>query len=200
LSAEQVPLANGGVAYYEPAGDALGRRVAIHAASTDLVLETNLPRDRLLAIASSIPVRGLPFPPGWEDASAGSVTLARVPVAVALRRAGVPAGAIASTGYVVAGAEVQRESGRVVGVSFHLHDPELDAAGTPLTFHIERDASLPRAGSSTRYRIELAGRAAAWTPVPGVLEWAHGDDLRSLQGSTSLQDVIAVARAIEGAG
>jgi hypothetical protein len=88
----------------------------------------------------------------------------------------------------------------VVGVTFHLHDPDLDAAGAPLSFHVERAASLPHAGSSTRYRVDLAGGAAGWSPVPGILEWVHAGDLRSLQGSPALQDLLAVADAIEGAG
>jgi hypothetical protein len=65
-AARRVDLKGGGVAYYEPAGDGLGRRLAIHSGTTDLFLETNLTRPRLLAIAASIPVSGLPFPRTWS--------------------------------------------------------------------------------------------------------------------------------------
>jgi hypothetical protein len=63
--ARRVELLGGGVALYEAAGDGIGRRVAIHAADTDVYLESNLPRDELIAIASSLPVRGEPIP-GWR--------------------------------------------------------------------------------------------------------------------------------------
>ena len=58
--AEEIPLANG-VARFSPAGEDFGNLVAIHAAGTDLYLESNLPRDELLAIAATLPVRGLPL-------------------------------------------------------------------------------------------------------------------------------------------
>ncbi len=60
--AQPVALSNGGVALVEPAGDGIGRRVAMRTASTDLYLESNLPLEELLAIASSMPVRGEPLP------------------------------------------------------------------------------------------------------------------------------------------
>jgi hypothetical protein len=58
--AEQIALANG-IARFAPAGDDFGNRVAIHATGTDVWLESNLPRDELLAVAASLPVRGLPL-------------------------------------------------------------------------------------------------------------------------------------------
>ncbi|HET6714991.1 MAG TPA: hypothetical protein VFI59_14960 [Actinomycetota bacterium] len=58
--ATRVTLPGGGVAYYEPAADGLGRRLAILGADASLFLETNLSLGDLLAIASSMPVRGLP--------------------------------------------------------------------------------------------------------------------------------------------
>ncbi|MEZ0234645.1 MAG: hypothetical protein ACAH81_06835 [Actinomycetota bacterium] len=58
--ATRVTLPGGGVAYLEPAADGLGRRLAILGNDTSLFLETNLPLKGLLAIAGSMPVRGLP--------------------------------------------------------------------------------------------------------------------------------------------
>ena len=62
--AQRVPLRDDGVAYYEPAGEGFGRRLAIHTPTADLFLETNLPRERLLEIAASLPVVGRPAPRG----------------------------------------------------------------------------------------------------------------------------------------
>ena len=58
--ATRVTLPGCGVAYLEPASDGLGRRLAILGNDTSLFLETNLPLKELLAIAGSMPVRGLP--------------------------------------------------------------------------------------------------------------------------------------------
>ena len=67
-AATAVRLANGGIAAYEPAADGIGRRVAIHTATTDLYLESNLPRAELIAIASSLPVRGERMP-SWRGSA-----------------------------------------------------------------------------------------------------------------------------------
>ena len=47
--------------------------VSRYAGEADVYLETNLPRRRLLAIASSLPVVGEPLPPGWRSPSAGAI-------------------------------------------------------------------------------------------------------------------------------
>jgi hypothetical protein len=58
VDAEEIALGDG-IARFAPAGEDFGNRVAIHTARTDVWLESNLPRDELLAIAASLPVRGL---------------------------------------------------------------------------------------------------------------------------------------------
>jgi len=60
-TAVRVQLSNG-VAYYEPASDSRGRRLAIHTSDGDLLLETNLTRDDLLRIAATLPIHAEPFP------------------------------------------------------------------------------------------------------------------------------------------
>ena len=55
---ELVELASGAVARYEAADGRHGRRLTIDGGSTTIVLETNLPRAEVLAIADSLPVRG----------------------------------------------------------------------------------------------------------------------------------------------
>ena len=67
-AAATIRLSDGGVGVYEPAADGIGRRVAIHGATTDLYLESNLPRDELIAVASSLPVHGEPIP-AWRGAT-----------------------------------------------------------------------------------------------------------------------------------
>jgi hypothetical protein len=56
---EQVRLTNGGIAYYSAATQDHGRTLSIRSSSGEtLYLETNLTRERLLAIAGSLPILG----------------------------------------------------------------------------------------------------------------------------------------------
>jgi len=57
--AVRVTLDSGGVGFYESPGGGLGRRLTIFTEDTSLFLETSLPRDELLTIASSMPVHGI---------------------------------------------------------------------------------------------------------------------------------------------
>ena len=77
LDAEQVTLPHVGPALYEPAGDGLGRRLSVHTPTTDLYIESNLSRDQLIAVASSLDVRAAAIPQRWRVAHAGGLTLAR---------------------------------------------------------------------------------------------------------------------------
>ena len=88
--AQEIPLEGGGVAYYEPAGEGFGRRLAIHAEDADLFLETNLSRERLLEIAASLPstVVGRSLPAAWRDRGSPGVDVERIDVAAGARRGG----------------------------------------------------------------------------------------------------------------
>jgi len=58
---ETIQLSNG-TAYYLPASESRGRRLTIHTSDGDLLLETNLPREDLLRIAATLPIRAEAFP------------------------------------------------------------------------------------------------------------------------------------------
>ena len=60
--ATRVVLPGGGIAYYVAATTDHGRRIAILGDDTSLLLETNMPRLDLFAIADSMPVQGRPLP------------------------------------------------------------------------------------------------------------------------------------------
>ena len=60
--ATRVVLQGGGIAYYWAPTTGNGRRIAILGDDTSLLLETNLPRLDLFAIADSMPVQGRPLP------------------------------------------------------------------------------------------------------------------------------------------
>jgi hypothetical protein len=200
--AQEIPLAGGGVAYYEPAGEGFGRRLAIHAPDADVFLETNLPRQRLLAIAASLPVSGRPLPSAWRDQGSRGVDVERIGVANALATAGLP-GSLPDRlpeGYVVASAELSRSGSRVEAVTLHLRQLEVDVAGEPLTLHVEPATALPPPSSSAQSRIRFAGVEGRWTPSRSQLEWVDRNGYHSLDGDLGLRALLAIATAIAGKG
>jgi hypothetical protein len=195
--AQQILLDGGGVAYYEPAGEGFGRRLAIHADGADVFLETNLPRERLLTIASSFPLVGRPLPPDRRDRGAG-IDVERVDVAEGLTAAGLPASLARNLpdGYIVASAERSTVGSALQGVTLHIRQIDTDAAGEPLTLHVERDTGLPLPSSSEQGLISFAGLQARWTPTRSELEWVDRGVYHSLQGVMDLRSLIEIAGAI----
>jgi negative regulator of sigma E activity len=198
--AQQLPLADGGVAYYEPAGEGYGKRLAIHTPTADLFLETNLPRQRLLAIAASLPVRGQPLPPAWQHRASSAVDVERIGVAEALVTAGLPASLPdrLPDGYVVASAELSTVGSTIAGVTLYVRQLDTDAAGEPLTLHVEPETGLPPPSSSVQSRIRVAGVDGRWTPSRSQLEWVDGDGYHSLRGELGLRVLLAIASAAAG--
>lgn len=201
-TAQRVGLADGGVAYYEPAGEGLGRRLAIHSSGTDLFLESNLPRDRLLALAATLPVRGEPLPQGWRRLSGPGISITRVPPADALAMAPAPIELPASlpSGYVVASARVESSDlgrpGGTMSVTLVFRQRETDSAGPPIELHVEGADALPPASSAEQLLVDLDGATARWTPGRDQLEWVSGGTYLSLQGSLDLEAMLNLAASI----
>ncbi len=192
--AQQVDLSGGGVAYYEPAGDGLGRRLAIHASTTNVFLESNLPRAQLLTLAASLPVRGEALPDAWRTLTgsgisieqvAPDVALARSPIAVALPPT-LPAGYVLASGQVVSNADAAGTD--VIAVSFVFRQRQSDAVGGPIVLHVQAGAALPPASSADQLVVSLDGARARWTPGRGQLEWIAGGAYLSLEGGAGPAD------------
>ena len=161
-------------------------------------METNLTRGRLLEIASSLPLLGRPLPPDPRDRGAAGVDVERIDVAEGLAAAGLPASLARNlpAGYVVASVERSTVGSAPEGVTLHLRQIETDAAGEPLTLHVERDTGLPLPSSSEQGLITFAGLEARWTPNRSELEWVDGGVYHSLQGVTDLRSLIEIARTV----
>jgi hypothetical protein len=196
--AQQVSLDEGGVAYYEPAGEGYGRRLAIHTSTADLFLETNLSRERLLTIASSLAVRGRALPPSWRHLGSRGVKVERIGVGEALATASLPASLPERLpeGYVVASAELSKVGAAIEGVTLYLRQLDTDAAGEPVTLHVEQDTGLPPPSSSAQSRIRFAGVHGRWTPNRSQLEWVDRGAYHSLQGELGLRALLEIASAV----
>jgi hypothetical protein len=196
--AQEIGLAGGGVAYYEPAGEGFGRRLAIHTASADLFLETNLSRERLIEIASSLPLEGRSLPAAWLDRGSLGVDVEAIDVTAGLATAGLPLSLFEGLpgGYVAASAERSTVGSALEGVTFRLRQIDTDAAGDPLTLHVESETALPPPSSAEQGRIAFSGLEGRWTPSRAELEWIDHGVYHSLQGALDLRSLLEIARAI----
>ena len=186
--AERVQLA-GGTGYYVPATADQGRRVSIHTGSADLFLESNLPRDQLLAVAASIPVRG---------EAVSSTATHRVSLTEAQARFGSPLEAPATlpNGEVLASVQVSTARGDP-NVTLYYRQPSSDLAGAPVRLHLERAGSLPPVASESPSLLDVGGISARWTPAGSRLEWIDHGVYRMLDApGLSLGDVLALARSL----
>jgi len=200
LDAEDVQLPSVGAALYEPAGDGLGRRLSIHAATTDLFLESNLSRDDLFAIASTIGVDAAPLPARWRVVRAGAVTLLPADPRASLRSMGLEADALSMPdGYVAASATRSVEQGVDVGVTVTFRQEDTDAAGAPVLLHMGtvRGAAIDTAPDPERVSIgTVTGR---YSPSGSQLMWIEGGRSWSVQGDLDLAQLVAIASSVAGA-
>jgi hypothetical protein len=199
LQAEEVALSGGGVGYFEPATEAHGRRISIHAAGTDLYLETNLPRADLLAAAASLPVQGLQMPGSWTVRRVAGASVRRVSLERA-RAAGlgfeIELPRTLPAGFALASVELV-DAGDAVGVTLYLRERDADAGVGTIRLHLEPATELPPATSATQSTIQLGDVRARFTPGRSQLEWVQGGVYRSLDAlGLSLQALIAIALSI----
>jgi hypothetical protein len=190
LDAELVGLHDGGVAYFEAGTDEIGRRLAIHTDAADLVLTTNLPRERLLDAAASIGTDGRPAPQDWLD-----LPRLRPDRAIAGLGPGVellPLDALPA-GYGVTGAAASGAEG--VTLFYRPRDP-LDGPAIDVT--IEPGTTLPPALLDAR-RVGSLG--ARYTPSLGLLEWVEGSTRYSVSApGEPLERLVGLARAFAQGG
>ena len=156
--------------------------------------------ERLLEIASSLTVVGRPLPAAWRDRGSPGVDVERIDVAAGLAAAGLPPSLFDDLpgGYVVASTERSTTGSTIEGITFRLRQVDTDAAGEPLTLHVERDAALPPPSSSEQSRISFSELVARWTPSRAELEWVDHGVYHSLRGELDLRSLIGIARAIAG--
>jgi anti-sigma factor RsiW len=199
--AVRVPLA-GGVAYYDPATATLGRRLSIHAAGVDLYLESNLPRDDLMRVAASIPVRGIPIPEGWLVRRAARGDTLELQASLADARVAVPGLILPGSlppEYTLRTVHIHRgDAGTAVAVYFRRPGAELDGVGIRLYQAPGQELAPPL--DPDALQVDLDGGTARYTPSRGLLEWVAGSTYRSVTAPTlDLATLLTVAGSLEAA-
>jgi hypothetical protein len=197
--AQEVALGEG-VGYYEPATADHGRRLAIHAAGTDLYVESNLPRSEFLQVASSIPVDGLPMPREWRVSHAAGATVERVSLDEARAQAPFPIELPASLPAGVGLASVERSTiADATAVTLYFRDEQSDLASSGFRLHLEPAAELPPASSARQLAVAVGEATGRWVPTRSLLEWVSDGLYRSLDGpGLTLEEALAIAGSIPG--
>jgi hypothetical protein len=192
-----------GPAVYEPASDALPRRVAIHTADGELLLSTNLPRSTLLRIASSMPVAALAQPASWRvhRSAGGSVTNGLTPSAAL---ADAPFDALGPSwlpgGYLPAGAQAFTAPG-VAGVTVVYRRPAAELDGVGLALYQASGEVLPPPTDDDQVQVRVRGTVARWSPAEHRLEWVEAGIYRSLTGPAfDLGSLVRVADSLAAEG
>jgi outer membrane lipoprotein-sorting protein len=203
VRAEEVVLGGGSVGYYEPATETQGRRLSIHAAGTDLYVETNLPRERLLDVGASLPVTGLEMPDEWSVHGTNGALVERVSLEEA--QAAVPFEIAMPqrlpAGFTLASAEIVEVEGDV-GVNLYFRDAEVDVGVGTVRLHLEAGRELPPASAARQSAVEVGDAQGRWTSGRTQLEWIDAGVYHSLdvpEGSDlRLEDLLAIANSMAG--
>jgi hypothetical protein len=199
--AEAVPLLGGsGVALYEPASANDPRRLALHTDQGEFLVASNLPRSDLVAVASSLPVKGLALPETWSNRTwyGGSVR-AGLGVEDAIFQAGfdVLLPRVLPTGYGAAAALLV-QSGDSKGITITYRRPAAEL-GDGLLLTESTGQSLPPPNGANQQVVSLRGTLARWSPDEGRLEWIENGLYCSLAGpGFGLADLVSIAASLRG--
>jgi outer membrane lipoprotein-sorting protein len=198
VRAEEIVLDGGSVAYYEPATVVHGRRLSIHAAGTDLYVETNLSRERLLDVAAGLPVTGLAMPDEWRVRETAGAIVERVTLAEAEAAAPfeIALPEALPRGFTLASVElVTVEDG--VGVTLYFRNAEVDVGAGAVRLYQEAARELPPASSARQSTVQVRGVEGRWTPDRSQLEWIEAGVYRSIDApGLGLEDLLEIAASI----
>lgn len=187
---EPAPLAmpvelDRGVGLYEPASAEHGRRITILGSEWELVLETNLPRAELIAIASSVPIVGLG--PELETKDLGDA-----------RRA-LPSLLVPDP--PPAGYRLWNVEARAGTVTVHYLRPGSELDGTGIRLHQSRGAGLPPPLDLEVLGVAVRGLPGRYSAERSELEWLENGVYRSLQAEAfDLAGLLQLAESLEPAG
>jgi hypothetical protein len=197
LDAEQVTLPHVGPALYEPAGDGLGRRLSIHTPTTYLYVESNIARDELFSIASTLDVRATAMPAAWRVAHAGALTLARIDPSDALRAMGLDGATIAlPAGYLPASATRSVEQGVDVGMTVTFRQPDSDAVGPPVILHTGTIRDVAVDTTPDPARVSIGTTTGRYSAGASELTWTESGRSWSVQGDLDLAQLVAIASSV----
>jgi len=198
--AERVVLPGGrGVAYYEPAGEDRPRLLALHTASAEVLLASDLPRARLIGAAGSLDLRGLPIPDMWRvHRWSGGTVEDGLTVTQALSRVSFPAWLPRTLppGYRAVAAQVVTAPGSQ-GLTIPFRRPAAELDGVGILLYQATGQGLAPPTSADVQAVMVRGVTGRWNPGEHRLEWLEGSVYRSVTGPAfDLPALLAVAGSL----
>ena len=173
-----------GLGLYEPSTSEHGRRMTILGSERDLVLETNLPREQLLEIASSTPVSGLA-----PDELTQDLEDARHAVRSLLVPTPPP------SGY-----RLWAVDARPGTATLHYLRPGSELDGLGIRLYQSRGAELPPPLDLEVVGVRVRGVAGRYSAERAELEWVENGVYRSLRAAAlDLAGLVRVAGSLEPA-
>ncbi len=191
--ATPVELPGGGIGYYEPATETLGRRLAIHASDLELYVESNLPGNELLELAGSLPVKGMPIPQEWSTRRwAGGIVREQITLEQAEARAPylrIPRQRPA--GYQVSAVQLVT-AGDDTGATVFLRRPGMEADGVGIRVHQAIAESMPPPMDPGVSLVRLGQLNLRYSPSRGEIEWVEDGVYRSITAQLELDELSAM--------
>jgi Putative zinc-finger len=187
---DEIVLGSGSHAYYRPAAFASSRSLDVFGTNQSVHLESNLPRDRLLEVASSLGVEGRRIEPrsGVDRVGPGSLP------DYALLPTRLPAG------YTLADTDAAIERGaseRISAVVLYVRSPEAEYDGVGIRITQKREAALVPTSEET-VAVSVEGTPARWSVERGELEWIDDGVYRAVSApSFDLATALTVAEGLK---
>jgi outer membrane lipoprotein-sorting protein len=194
-AAEEIMLPDGGHVYYLPATTTLGRSVELASHGRSIQLQTNLSRDALLRVASSLDLDGERAPKVIEKSSGVTIQRVRPERAFAkLRFTNEPS--FLPEGYRAATASLARtrDGVRIVTVYFRRAEGEFDGLG--LRVVQSKPVSFLPPSSEEFVEVQVGELRGRWSPERGELEWMDGTVYRAV--SVPSADLYTALQIAEG--
>jgi hypothetical protein len=187
--AEELALAGGGYAYYEPGSSSFKRRVDLYGPRRHVHLESNLPRAELLAVAASLDIRGR----RTDLWGTGGLRLRRLDVSAPLPDEFALAPGYLPPGYRASSA-FESASGTVT-VYYRRAEAEFDGIGIRVTQ--SRKVSLLPPTSENTVGVRIGSESGRWAVERGELEWIdHGVYRAVAAPSFGLATAVRIARSL----
>lgn len=196
-AAEEIRLPrDGGVVYYLPASETLGRRMDILGRSGVVSLQTNLPRAELLKIAESLSIRGRPVK-RWLTPGSG-VSVGRLDPERAfeiLRFTKEPA--YLPAGYEARSAMRAVTADRVHSLTVYFRRAEAEFDGLGIRIVQSSPVNFLPPSSEEFVGVQIGDLMGRWSAERGELEWLDGKVYRAVAvPSIDLYTAVRIAESL----
>jgi hypothetical protein len=192
-----------GTGWYEPASQAGPRRLALHTASGEFLVGSNLTRQALIRVAASLPVSGVAPPREWLVRTSANGLVVRIGLSPSRALAGAGFRALVPgylpAGYAAASAQLASSpSVRAVTILYRSGVAQLEGDGVLIYQATGQGVAPPTDPSAVA--VLVRGTVGRWSPDEATLEWVEGHLYVSITApQTPLAVVARIADSLHAA-